>query len=99
MVAAVSAEWFKFARRSTMHRLTFRSMTPISCIVSAYHTFLDDEKGELYGKAIECSAEKHFFVEELPLANGAVSKRAVTVWEPLFKMSHHELSGLPDAIP
>jgi hypothetical protein len=74
-------------------------MTPISCIISAYHKFLDDEKGELYGKAIECSADKHFFHEKPEYANGEVTRRGVTVWDPLFKVYHHELSELPDAIP
>ncbi|KAH7126756.1 15-hydroxyprostaglandin dehydrogenase [Dendryphion nanum] len=40
------------------------------------------------------------FVLEAPrLANGKFSERAVTVWEPLFRMYHKEGSGLPDAIP
>ncbi|KAJ2980088.1 hypothetical protein NQ176_g2855 [Zarea fungicola] len=31
-------------------------------------------------------------------ANGATTKRACTVWEPLFEEKHHEKSELPDAI-
>ncbi|KAG7133982.1 Short-chain dehydrogenase/reductase ascJ like protein [Verticillium longisporum] len=80
MVAAVSPE----------------CMTPISSIVAAYNTFLEDDT--LSGQAIECSAEKRLFVPAMEPLNGHVSKRAVTVWEPLFKMYHHEGSGLPDAI-
>ncbi|CAO2657444.1 Nn.00g035700.m01.CDS01 [Neocucurbitaria sp. VM-36] len=72
-------------------------LTPVSTIVSAYEKFLEDDK--LYGRVLECSADKHFFLEQPNLANGRVSRRAVTVWDPLFKMYHKESSGLPDAIP
>jgi len=74
-------------------------LTPISTITSAYMKFLNDEDGSLSGEAIECSVEKHFFVPRPEYLNGRVSKRACTVWDPLFKMMHHESSGLPDAIP
>ncbi|KAH7402502.1 hypothetical protein BKA66DRAFT_564417 [Pyrenochaeta sp. MPI-SDFR-AT-0127] len=72
-------------------------MTPVSTVVGAYERFLEDES--LYGRIVECSAEKHFFLEPPTLANGRVSRRAVTVWDPLFKMYHKEGSGLSDAIP
>ncbi|KAF2691948.1 hypothetical protein K458DRAFT_473589 [Lentithecium fluviatile CBS 122367] len=72
-------------------------LTPISTIVAAYERCLDDES--LFGKVIECSVDKQFFLETPSLANGRFSKRAVTVWDPLFKMYHKESSGLPDAIP
>lgn len=72
-------------------------LTPISTIVNAYERCLDDDT--LYGRVIECSAEKQFFLEPPGLANGHVSRRAVTVWDPLFKMYHKESSGLSDAIP
>lgn len=68
----------------------------MSTIVAAYHKCLEDES--LSGEAIECSAEKHLLVPRPEFQNGRVSKRAVTVWDPLFKMYHHESSGLPDAI-
>ncbi|KAF2492232.1 NAD(P)-binding protein [Lophium mytilinum] len=74
-------------------------MTPISSIISAYHLFLDDAANEVTGKAVECSADKHFFHETPAYANGDITKRTVTVWDPLFKSYHHELSELPDAIP
>jgi hypothetical protein len=61
--------------------------------------FLDDKEGGLVGEAIECSADKHFFVPKPKFLNGGVSKRACTVWDPLFMMMHKENSGLPDAIP
>ncbi|KAH7078964.1 15-hydroxyprostaglandin dehydrogenase [Paraphoma chrysanthemicola] len=72
-------------------------LTPISTIVSAYERFLDDDS--LYGRIMECSVDKHFFIEQPTLANGQYSRRAVTVWDPLFKMMHGENSGLSDAIP
>jgi len=70
--------------RSVNNYLTSSSLTPISTIVSAYERCLDDDS--LFGKVIECSVDKHFFLETPSLANGHYSKRAVTVWDPLFKM-------------
>jgi hypothetical protein len=67
-------------------------LTPISTIVAAYERFLDDES--LFGRAIECSVDKQFFIETPTLANGHISKRAVTVWDPLFKMSVYFLKVL-----
>ena len=66
------------------HELISLSLTPVSTIVSAYERFLDDDI--LYGRVLECSADQHFFLEPPSLANGHVSRRAVTVWDPLFKM-------------
>lgn len=51
------------------------------------------------GQLIECSGTKQFFLQPPEMANGAATKRACTVWEPLFEAKHHEKSGLPDAIP
>ncbi|KAH7162192.1 15-hydroxyprostaglandin dehydrogenase [Dactylonectria estremocensis] len=83
MVAAVSPEWQV-------------CMTPINTIVSAYNKCLEDNS--LSGEAIECSVDKLLPVPRPEYQNGRVSKRAVTVWDPLFKMYHSELSQLPDAI-
>jgi hypothetical protein len=66
-------------------------------ITSAYAKLLDDES--LFGQAIEGSTDKHFFFPDPPLMNGAATKRAITVWDPLFELSHGELSQLPNAIP
>ncbi|KAF4989818.1 hypothetical protein FDECE_14587 [Fusarium decemcellulare] len=71
-------------------------LTPVGTIVSAYNKCLDDES--LYGEAIECSVDKLLLTPRPDFQNGRVSKRAVTVWDPLFKMYHHEVSQLPDAI-
>ena len=73
------------------------SLTPVLTIVAAYQRCLSDDS--LYGKVIECSSDQQFFLETPALANGRVSRRAVTVWDPLFKMYHHEASGLSDALP
>jgi NAD(P)-dependent dehydrogenase (short-subunit alcohol dehydrogenase family) len=60
------------------------ALTPQSTIAAAYERCLNDES--LFGKVIECSADKQFFLDPPSLANGKISKRACTVWEPLFKM-------------
>ena len=78
-------------------KLTAISMTPIKTVIDGYVRFLNDES--LYGQAIECSTDKHFFFTDPPSLNGASTKRAITVWDPLFELIHGELSGLPDAIP
>lgn len=52
---------------------------------------LDDET--LYGQAIEGSVEKHCFFPDPPMVNGDATKRAVTVWDPLFELLHGENSG------
>ncbi|KAF1833812.1 hypothetical protein BDW02DRAFT_499730, partial [Decorospora gaudefroyi] len=61
-----------------------RPLPPVSAVMSAYDRFLEDDS--LYGKVLECSANKHFFLEPPTLANGRVSRRAVTTWDPPFKM-------------
>jgi hypothetical protein len=77
--------------------LTFVSLTPVSTIVSAYNTALEDDS--MVGEALECSVDKIIVLPKPELANGRFSKRAVTVWDPLFKMLHNnEPSELPDAI-
>ena len=72
-------------------------LTPVATIVAAYLRLLNDHS--LTGQAIECSAEKLLFSHQPEYLNGRISKRATTVWDPLFKMMHSELSGLADAIP
>ncbi|TKA74981.1 hypothetical protein B0A49_02556 [Cryomyces minteri] len=72
-------------------------LTPVSTITAAYNMFLEDES--LTGQAVECSADKHLFSHQPEFLDGAISKRAVTCWDPLFKMLHYEDSGLPEAIP
>ncbi|EME86559.1 uncharacterized protein MYCFIDRAFT_65264 [Pseudocercospora fijiensis CIRAD86] len=71
-------------------------LTPVKTVVDAYVKLLEDPA--IFGEAIECSATKHFLVPQPPMCNGSVTRRAVTVWEPLFKSMHHEISGLEDAI-
>jgi NAD(P)-dependent dehydrogenase (short-subunit alcohol dehydrogenase family) len=72
-------------------------LTPVKTITDAYVKLLDDRT--LYGQAIEGSVDKHLFFPDPPMMNGAATKRAITVWDPLYEMIHGELSGLPDAIP
>ncbi|KAI1607949.1 15-hydroxyprostaglandin dehydrogenase [Exophiala viscosa] len=71
-------------------------LTPVTTIVAAYVRLLDDR--ELTGQAIECSAYKLLFSAQPDYLNGWISKRAATVWEPIFKRKHSEFSELPDAI-
>ncbi|KAF1991818.1 15-hydroxyprostaglandin dehydrogenase [Aulographum hederae CBS 113979] len=72
-------------------------LTPVSTIVAAYDQLLSDPS--IHGQAIEGSVEKCLLVPRNEVfLNGYKSKRAVTVWEPLFEMNHGEKSGLADAI-
>ncbi|KAF9637282.1 putative 15-hydroxyprostaglandin dehydrogenase protein [Lasiodiplodia theobromae] len=72
-------------------------LTPVETVLKGYRMFLDDETG-MTGKNLEASGDKLNFYELPEMLNGRVTKRSVTVWEPLFAMMHHEKSGLPDAI-
>lgn len=74
------------------------SLTPVQTILDAYRLFLDDTTG-MVGELLECSVDKMLFYKPQEMANGRFTKRAVTVWEPLFTQMHGEDSGLPDAIP
>lgn len=67
-------------------------------ILKAYNTFLEDTTG-MAGELLECSAHKLIYYQPPEPGNGPITKRAVTVWEPLFRMMHGEDSQLPDAIP
>ena len=67
-------------------------------ILKGYETFLEDSTG-MSGELLECSADKLIYYQMPEPGNGHITKRAVTVWEPLFRMMHGEYSGLPDAIP
>ncbi|KAF2019159.1 hypothetical protein BU24DRAFT_489184 [Aaosphaeria arxii CBS 175.79] len=71
-------------------------ITPVETVVNAYKICLDREN--LNGQLIECSTDKHFFLPLPEMANGDATKRACTVWEPLFEAKHHERSGLDGAI-
>ncbi|KAJ0120072.1 hypothetical protein J7T55_000925 [Diaporthe amygdali] len=63
-------------------------ITPVETVVRAYNLCLDQR--DLNGQLIECSADKTMFLSVPEMANGTTTKRACTVWEPLFKAKHHE---------
>jgi hypothetical protein len=65
MVAAVSEE----------------ALTPISQITSAYFKFLDHGDASLSGEALECAGKEQMLVPRPEYLNGAISKRACTVWD------------------
>ena len=71
-------------------------MTPVSTIVAAYTRCLEDKT--LSGEAIEGSVDKLLVLPRPKMENGLATKRAVTVWDPMFKHYHGEPSGLSDAI-
>ncbi|KAK5110480.1 hypothetical protein LTR62_005831 [Meristemomyces frigidus] len=70
-------------------------LTPLSTIVKAYMRLIE---GDETGQGIEASVDKLLAFSEPPMLNGQHTKRAVTVWDPLFKVMHGENSGLPDTI-
>lgn len=103
MTAAVSPEWYvSNSRIDRFHPSiplinVLNSLTPLKTLVDAYQIFLEDTTG-MAGQLLECSVEKHIFYPSPEFGNGPFTKRAVTVWEPLFKIMHGENSGLSDAI-
>ncbi|KAL1639700.1 hypothetical protein SLS58_007598 [Diplodia intermedia] len=80
-----------------MEAVSRECITPVETVLRGYRLFLDDETG-MTGKNLEASGDKLHFYELPEMGNGEVTRRSVTVWEPLFAMMHHEKSGLPDAI-
>ncbi|KAB8236369.1 uncharacterized protein BDW43DRAFT_268343 [Aspergillus alliaceus] len=72
--------------------------TPMKTVLEAVHIFLQDKTG-MAGELLECSADRLIYYDLPEMGNGHITKRAVTVWEPLFKLAHGEISDLPDAIP
>lgn len=89
-------EVIQFGQFYRMKLTRFYSRTPIETVVKAYDLCLKDPS--INGELIECSADKHFFLPRPEMANGLVTKRACTVWDPLFRIKHGEDSDLPDAI-
>ncbi|KAL1963866.1 hypothetical protein VTN77DRAFT_7672 [Rasamsonia byssochlamydoides] len=73
-------------------------LTPVKTALDAYQLFLEDDTG-MAGEVLEYSADKLIFYNLPEMGNGRVTKRAVTVWEPLFRQMYGEDSQLPDAIP
>lgn len=65
--------------------------------MKGYLKFLEDDS--LTGQILEGSVNKLLLYDAPKEENGRYTRRAVTVWDPLFKMMHGEFSGLPDAIP
>ncbi|KAB8078559.1 hypothetical protein BDV29DRAFT_145322 [Aspergillus leporis] len=72
--------------------------TPMKTVLDAVQIFLEDTTG-MAGELLECSADKLISYQLPAMGNGHITKRAVTVWEPLFRLAHGENSDLPDAIP
>ncbi|KAE8349449.1 hypothetical protein BDV28DRAFT_60812 [Aspergillus coremiiformis] len=72
--------------------------TPMKTVLDAVRIFLEDRSG-MAGELLECSADKLIYYQLPEMGNGRITKRAVTVWEPVFRMAHGENSDLPDAIP
>jgi hypothetical protein len=52
----------------------------------------------LTGQILEGSVDKLLFYDTPKEANGKFTKRAVTIWDPHFRMMHGELSEIPDAL-
>ncbi|KAJ5909067.1 Short-chain dehydrogenase/reductase SDR [Penicillium taxi] len=72
-------------------------ITPISTVLKAFDIFLEDTTG-MAGELLECSAEKLLYYPLPEPLNGPITKRATTVWEPLFEMIHGENSELEEAL-
>lgn len=70
----------------------------MSTIMRAHDMFIEDDSG-LAGETYEGSSDKIVPYGLPEYGNGYKTQRAVTVWEPLFRMMHGEDSGMKDAIP
>ncbi|KAL5337482.1 hypothetical protein BJX70DRAFT_234720 [Aspergillus crustosus] len=78
--------------------VTPECVTPVDVILRGYQMFLEDTSGRT-GETVEGSGDKLVSYAMPAYGNGHITKRAVTVWEPLFRMMHGEDSRLPGAIP
>lgn len=72
------------------------SLTKKECLLSAYDVFIEDEKNERNGQAIETAFDKLYF-HETPEYQNDVIKRTVQVYEPWFEAMHNDRSGLEGA--
>lgn len=73
------------------------SVTSIQTVLEAFQVFLEDTTG-MTGELLECSGTRLVFYPMPAPGNGRVTQRAVTVWEPLFRMMHGDDSRLETAI-
>jgi hypothetical protein len=88
----------KIVPQAMLDAVSPECLTPVSTIVTAYDALLSDDNQQT-GEAVECSVDQHFLVPKTEYCNGRFSKRACTVWDPLFQMMHGQKSGLEEAIP
>ena len=79
--------------RAALSDAPISSITPVSTILNAHDTFIDDTTG-MAGQAPEGSSDKLIFYELPEYGNGYKTKRAVTVWEPLFRQLVHSVQLL-----
>lgn len=70
----------------------------MSTVLNGYDIFLNDTSNTKTGQAVEASVDSLFYYDLPEMQNGFKTKRAVTVWEPLFVMMHGMESGMEDAI-
>ncbi|EME47823.1 hypothetical protein DOTSEDRAFT_60215 [Dothistroma septosporum NZE10] len=84
--------------KEMIEAMTPECITPVETIIKAHDEFIGDERG-LAGQTLEGSADRLVYYDLPEPGNGYKTKRATTVWEPLFKAMHGENSDLPDAIP
>lgn len=73
------------------------SVTPVETIIKAHDEFIDDERG-MAGQTLEGSADQLVYYDMPEPGNVYKTKRATTVWEPLFRAMDGENLDLPDAI-
>lgn len=69
-------------------------MTKKECLLSAYDLFIEDEKNERNGQAVETAYDSHYFHEVPAYKSGHVIERTDKVYEPWFEMMHKDRSGL-----
>ncbi|RMD42858.1 hypothetical protein DV735_g2272, partial [Chaetothyriales sp. CBS 134920] len=73
-----------------------KHMTDINTVTRAYHRYLDDPN--LNGEIAEASVDQVLVQPEQVYVNGEASRTAATVYDPIFKALHSELSEVPGAL-
>ncbi|KAJ6117926.1 hypothetical protein N7523_005729 [Penicillium sp. IBT 18751x] len=84
--------------RGMIEAVSSEHLTSMQTVLEGIQIFLEDTTGQT-GQILECSVDKHIYYKLPDYGNGNATKRATTVYDPLFKIYHGEASQLPDAIP
>lgn len=83
---------------SLAYTVPWGSLTTKECLFSAFDLFLDDERNERIGQALETAYKSHYFHDEPEFKSKVAFERTSRIYEPVFELMHGERSGLENTI-